>query len=78
MVLLGPDDPGDVGVPSVGASGAVFGLAGLMLATLKWGHIPLQGEVRTLMYKEIVKFSCVEGSFDVAIGTRTRSDPSPG
>jgi len=55
------------GVPSVGASGAVFGLAGLMLATLKWGHIPLQGEVRNLMYKEIVKFSLINFAIGFAV-----------
>lgn len=56
-----------VGGPSVGASGAIFGLAGLMLATLKWGRIPLQGEVRTLMYKEIVKFSFINLLIGIAI-----------
>ena len=46
-----------IGPPSVGASGAVFGLAGLMLATMKWGHIPLPNEVRNDIYSQVMKFS---------------------
>jgi rhomboid protease GluP len=45
------------GAPSVGASGAVFGLAGLMVATMKWGHIPLPNEVRTDIYGQVMRFS---------------------
>lgn len=44
-------------VPSVGASGAIFGLAGLLLATMKWGHIPLPPEVRNSVYKDVVRFT---------------------
>jgi rhomboid protease GluP len=46
-----------IGAPSVGASGAVFGIAGLMLATMRWGHIPLPGDVRTAVYKDVLRFS---------------------
>jgi rhomboid protease GluP len=46
-----------IGAPSVGASGAVFGLAGLMLATMKWGHIPLPNEVRKDIYSQVMQFS---------------------
>lgn len=53
-----------LGVPSVGASGAIFGLAGLMIATLRWGHIPLPKDLRMLMYKEVLKFSLI----NLAIG----------
>jgi rhomboid protease GluP len=46
-----------IGAPSVGASGAVFGLAGLMLATMKWGHIPLPADVRKDVYQQVMQFS---------------------
>jgi rhomboid protease GluP len=48
---------GFVPVPSVGASGAIFGLAGLLLATMKWGHIPLPPDVRTSVYKDVIRFT---------------------
>jgi rhomboid protease GluP len=47
------------GPPSVGASGAVFGLAGLMLATMKWGHIPLPNEIRKHIYTQVMQFSAL-------------------
>jgi rhomboid protease GluP len=46
-------------VPSVGASGAIFGLAGLLLATMKWGHIPLPPEARNSVYKSTFNFAAL-------------------
>lgn len=48
-----------LGAPSVGASGAVFGIAGLMLATLKWGHVPIDGATRAVMYRDIMRFAAL-------------------
>lgn len=53
-VLVGP-----VSVPSVGASGAVFGLAGVMIATMKWGHIPLPADLRNTIYKDVMRFAAL-------------------
>lgn len=46
-------------VISGGASGAVFGVAGLLLATLKWGHLALTPESRTAIYKDVFKFAAL-------------------
>ena len=40
-----------------GASGAIFGLAGVMLTTLKWGNLPLPPENRSQIYKGVWQFA---------------------
>src|SRR6267154_1872559 len=42
---------------SAGASGAIFGVAGLMLTTLKWGNLPLPSENRNAIYKGVLQFA---------------------
>lgn len=42
---------------SAGASGAIFGLAGVMLTTLKWGKLPLAPENRSQIYKGVWQFA---------------------
>jgi rhomboid protease GluP len=42
---------------SAGASGAIFGVAGLMLTTLKWGNLPLPPENRNQIYKGVLQFA---------------------
>ena len=42
---------------SAGASGAIFGLAGVMLTTLKWGKLPLLPENRSQIYKGVWQFA---------------------
>jgi rhomboid protease GluP len=44
-------------VVSAGASGAVFGLAGVLLATLKWGSLGLPENARTALFKNILQFA---------------------
>jgi rhomboid protease GluP len=46
-------------LPSVGASGAVFGIAGLILATMRWGNVPLPKDVRNAVYKDVLRFSAL-------------------
>ena len=52
-VWLKPD------VISGGASGAVFGVAGVMLTTLKWGTIPVRPEAKKTVYKDVLKFALI-------------------
>lgn len=42
---------------SAGASGAIFGLAGVMLTTLKWGSLPITPEDRSRIYKGVWQFA---------------------
>lgn len=42
---------------SAGASGAIFGLAGVMLTTLKWGKLPITPEDRSRIYKGVWQFA---------------------
>ena len=42
---------------SVGASGAVFGVAGVLLTTLKYGHLPLPQAARAALFKSILQFA---------------------
>ena len=42
---------------SAGASGAIFGLAGVMLTTLKWGKLPITPENRNQIYKGVWQFA---------------------
>lgn len=44
-------------VVSAGASGAVFGVAGVLLTTLKYGHLPLPAPTRTALFKNILQFA---------------------
>jgi rhomboid protease GluP len=45
------------GITSAGASGAVFGLAGVLLTTLKFGRLPIREEARKLLFREILQFA---------------------
>jgi rhomboid protease GluP len=40
-----------------GASGAVFGLAGALLATLRWGRLPITDQARRGAYKQVLEFA---------------------
>ena len=42
---------------SAGASGAVFGVAGVLLTTLKFGHLPLPAPARSAIFKSILQFT---------------------
>jgi membrane associated rhomboid family serine protease len=42
---------------SAGASGAVFGLAGVMLATLQWGRLSITEESREVIFKGVLQFA---------------------
>lgn len=42
---------------SAGASGAVFGLAGVLLTTLRYGHLPLPDSAKSALFKEILQFA---------------------
>ncbi|HUS18284.1 MAG TPA: rhomboid family intramembrane serine protease [Terriglobales bacterium] len=44
-------------VVSAGASGAVFGVAGVLLTTLKFGHLPLPAPARSALFKSILQFA---------------------
>lgn len=44
-------------VVSAGASGAVFGVAGVLLTTLKYGRLPLPGAARNALFKSILQFA---------------------
>jgi rhomboid protease GluP len=44
-------------VVSAGASGAVFGVAGVLLTTLKYGHLPLPAPTRNALFKSILQFA---------------------
>lgn len=60
-------------VPSAGASGAIMGVAGLLLASLRWGHIPLEEKVRKGLYKEILEFSGITVFFGFAMNIYSRA-----
>jgi len=42
---------------SVGASGAIFGLAGVLLTTLRYGRLPLPDPSRKLLFRDILQFA---------------------
>lgn len=42
---------------SVGASGAIFGLAGVLLTTLRYGRLALPETSRKLLFREILQFA---------------------
>jgi rhomboid protease GluP len=44
---------------SAGASGAIFGLAGLMLATLQWGKLPISKEAKEQIFKGVLQFAAL-------------------
>lgn len=44
-------------VTSAGASGAIFGVAGVLLTTLKYGHLPLPEATRKTLFREILQFA---------------------
>lgn len=59
---------------SVGASGAIFGLVGALLAALKFGNLGLSGAQRTQMISSMVSFSVINfalGSGFMGIGANT-------
>lgn len=45
------------GSPAVGASGAVFGVAGMLLTTLRRGRVPLPDDARKDMYRQVLQFA---------------------
>lgn len=51
-----------------GASGAVFGLAGALLTTLRWGSLPLHEEDRRQAYKAVVEFAGLNLLGGLALG----------
>lgn len=42
---------------SAGASGAIFGVAGVLLTTLRYGRLPLPERSRNILFKEILQFA---------------------
>jgi len=46
-------------VTSAGASGAVFGVAGVLITTLKFGRLPLPDGTRKALYKDILQFAAI-------------------
>ena len=60
-------------VPSAGASGAIMGVAGLLFASLRWGHIPLEEPTRKALYREIAEFAGITIFFGFAINWYSRA-----
>jgi rhomboid protease GluP len=44
---------------SAGASGAIFGITGVMLATLQWGKLPIVPEVKERILKGVFQFAAL-------------------
>lgn len=44
-------------ITSAGASGAIFGIAGVLLTTLKYGHLPLPEATRKALFRDILRFA---------------------
>jgi rhomboid protease GluP len=51
-----------------GASGAIFGLAGALLTTLRWGHLPLPDRIRRNAYKAVVEFAGLNLLLGLSLG----------
>ena len=59
-------------VPSAGASGAIMGIAGLLFASLRWGHFPIREEARKALYKNIVEFAAINLFFGFGMNIYSR------
>jgi rhomboid protease GluP len=44
-------------VTSAGASGAVFGLSGALLTTLKYGRVPISDGIRKILFRQVLEFA---------------------
>ncbi|HUQ49951.1 MAG TPA: rhomboid family intramembrane serine protease, partial [Terriglobales bacterium] len=58
-------------VTSAGASGAIFGLAGALLTTLKYGNVGLPEATKNALFKDILQFAGINlviGMFMVNVG----------
>jgi rhomboid protease GluP len=55
------------GVISAGASGAVFGVAGVMLTTLQFGKLPINKEIRDNIFKGVLQFAALNLVIGLAI-----------
>lgn len=60
-------------VPSAGASGAIMGVAGLLFASLRWGHLPIAEEPRKALYKNILEFAGITIFFGFAMNLYSRA-----
>ena len=56
------------GVISAGASGAVFGVAGVMLTTLQFGKLPISKEAKDQIFKGVLQFAAL----NLVIGLASR------
>ncbi|MCU1284291.1 MAG: Rhomboid family protein [Acidobacteriales bacterium] len=54
-------------VISAGASGAVFGVAGVMLTTLQFGKLPIDKQVRQNIFKGVLQFAALNLVIGLAI-----------
>jgi rhomboid protease GluP len=52
-----------------GASGAIFGIAGALLATLRWGNFHIDPEARKQAYKGVLKFAGLNLILGFALST---------
>ncbi len=52
---------------SAGASGAIFGVAGVMLSTLKWGNLGIHEAPKNAMFKGVLRFAGINLLFGLAI-----------
>jgi rhomboid protease GluP len=57
-------------VTSAGASGAIFGLAGTLLTTFKFGHLPLPADAKKNLFQQILLVSVV----NLVLGIRSGVD----
>jgi rhomboid protease GluP len=55
------------GVISAGASGAVFGVAGVMLTTLQFGKLPINKQTRDSIFKGVLQFAALNLVIGLAI-----------
>jgi len=55
------------GVISAGASGAVFGVAGVMLTTLQFGRLPINKQTRDGIFKGVLQFATLNLVIGLAI-----------
>jgi rhomboid protease GluP len=55
------------GVISAGASGAVFGVAGVMLTTLQFGKLPISEQARKSIFKGVLQFATLNLVIGLAI-----------
>ena len=54
-------------ITSAGASGAIFGLAGALIVTFKWGKLPIPPEVIRPILRTLVIFTVINIGFGVAV-----------